>query len=111
MIEFAFNAATSTFTELFAFMTNYEFELRMNFDSRDENDSQERLSTKKHLLTQKTINIKNKMKDIWDFIKKKLTKTQNAQKRYVDRKKHSHSNTNLKTWSDCLSKTSKSSDF
>jgi hypothetical protein len=87
MIEFAFNVATSTFTKLFAFMTNYEFESRMNFDSRDENDSQERLSAKERLLTQKTISIKNKMKNIWNFIKKKLTKAQDAQKRYADQKR------------------------
>jgi hypothetical protein len=33
MIEFAFNVATSVLTELSVFMTNYEFESRMNFDS------------------------------------------------------------------------------
>jgi hypothetical protein len=33
MIEFAFNAIISTFTELFVFMINNEFESRMSFDS------------------------------------------------------------------------------
>jgi hypothetical protein len=95
MIEFAFNAITSTFTELFAFMTNYKFESRMSFDSSDANDSQKRLSVKKRLLTQKAAIIAKKMRNIWNFIKKKLVHTQNIQKKYVDQKKHSH----LNTWS------------
>jgi hypothetical protein len=73
MIEFAFNAITSAFTELFAFMTNYEFESRMNFDSSDANNSQKRLSIKKRVLTQKAVIIAKKIKNIWDFIKKKIS--------------------------------------
>jgi hypothetical protein len=42
MIEFALNAATSAFIELFVFMINYDFESRMNFDSSNSNDCQER---------------------------------------------------------------------
>jgi hypothetical protein len=87
MIEFVFNATISAFTELFVFMTNYEFESRMSFESSDSNDSNERLSVKKRMLTQKTIIITKKMKNIWDFIKKKLAHTQNIQKKYVDQKK------------------------
>jgi predicted metal-dependent hydrolase len=87
MIEFAFNAVIFVSTELFAFMTNYEFESRMSFDFSNANDSQKRLSIKKRVLTQKAIIIAKKMRNIWDFIKKKLTHTQNIQKRYVDRKR------------------------
>jgi hypothetical protein len=85
MTEFAFNAVTSAFTELFAFMTNYEFESRMSFDSSDSNDSKKRLSARERILTQKTANIIDKMKNIWDFIKKKLANTQESQKRYANK--------------------------
>ncbi len=73
IIEFASNAATSTSTELFVFMINYEFELRMSFDLFAKND---RLFARKRILTQKIANITDKMKNIWDFIKKKLANTQ-----------------------------------
>ncbi len=87
MIEFIFNVTISTFIELFVFMTNYEFESRLSFESSDSNDSNERLSIKKRMLTQKAIIIARKMKNIWDFIKKKLAYTQNIQKKYVDEKR------------------------
>jgi hypothetical protein len=63
MIEFAFNSAISTFTELFAFMINYEFESRMSFDSSDI-ENVDRLSAKKRILTQKAKTIFDKMKNI-----------------------------------------------
>jgi hypothetical protein len=86
MTEFVFNAVTSTFTELFAFMTNYEFESRMSFDSF-ESETSDRLSTKERILTQKTIIIIEKMKDIWNFIKKKLVNAQKMQKKHADKHK------------------------
>jgi hypothetical protein len=65
MIEFASNAATSAFIELFVFMTNYEYESRMSFDSSNSaNVAQERLSIKKRVLTQKDASIVEKMKNI-----------------------------------------------
>jgi hypothetical protein len=66
MTEFAFNAATSAFTELSVFMANYGFESRMSFDSSDSKDdvSQERLSARERVLTQKAAIIAEKMKDI-----------------------------------------------
>ncbi len=84
MTKFVSNATISAFTELFAFMTNYEFESRMSFDSlqRETND---RLSAKKRILTQKAVIIIDKMKNIWDFIKKKLAITQEMQKKYADK--------------------------
>jgi hypothetical protein len=91
MTEFVFNAVTSAFTELFAFMTNYEFESRMSFQSSNSNDLKERLSAKKRVLTQKTENIAEKMRNIWDFTKKTLVNAQEIQKKYVDKKKKNSS--------------------
>jgi hypothetical protein len=69
-------------------MTNYEFESRMSFDSSDSNDvAREKLSVRERVLTQEIADITDKMKSIWEFIKKKLTNTQKSQKRYVDQKR------------------------
>jgi hypothetical protein len=84
--EFASNAITSTFTELFVFMTNYEFESRMSFDFSNININ-DKLSAKKRILTQKANTIIDKMKTIWKFIKKKLINAQQDQKLYADRKR------------------------
>jgi hypothetical protein len=86
MTEFAFNAAVSTFTELFAFMTNYEFESRMSFDSISNEEF-----VRERIQDQKASNIIDKMKNIWYFIKQKLANSQNAQKKHADRKKNSSS--------------------
>jgi hypothetical protein len=93
MTEFVSNVATSAFTELSAFMTNYDFESKMSFDSSNSNDdvSRERLSARERVLMQKAAIIEEKMRDIWDFIKKKLINTQNIQKRYADQKRTSSS--------------------
>ncbi len=50
MIEFVSNAVTSAFTELSIFMTNYEFESRMNFDSLN-TETNDRLSDRERILT------------------------------------------------------------
>jgi hypothetical protein len=86
MTEFASNAITSAFIELFVFMTNYEFESRMSFDSQNI-EICDRLSTKKRILTQKADTIIDKMKNIWEFIKKKLANAQQDQKLYANRKR------------------------
>jgi hypothetical protein len=87
--EFASNAATSASIELFVFMTNYDFESRMSFDSSNSNDevSRERLSIRERVLTKKTAIIIEKMRNIWDFTKKKLADAQHKQKRYADQKR------------------------
>ncbi len=87
MIEFASNATIFAFIELFAFMTNYDFESRMSYDSSNSNEviSKERLSIRERVLTKKAIIITEKMKNIWDFIKKKLINAQNMQKKHADR--------------------------
>jgi uncharacterized ubiquitin-like protein YukD len=88
MIEFVSNAITSTFIELFAFMINYEFESRMSFDFFDSDvNIIDRLSIKKRVLIQKANTIAEKMKNIWDFLKTKLTNTQDTQKRYANKKR------------------------
>jgi hypothetical protein len=89
MTEFASNATTFAFTELFAFMINYDFESRMSYDSSNSNDvvSRERLSARERVLTKKTIIITEKMKNIWDFIKKKLVNAQEMQKKHANRHK------------------------
>ncbi len=84
MIEFVFNAAISASTELSAFMTNYGFESRMSFDSSEEDSSK---SARERVLCRKRSNITEKMKDIWDFTKKKLANAQDIQKRYADQKR------------------------
>jgi hypothetical protein len=88
MTEFASNAATSAFIELFVFMTNYEYKSRMSFDSSNsKNVARERLSIKERILTQKDFSIAEKMKDIWEFIKKKLANAQENQKRHANHKR------------------------
>jgi hypothetical protein len=86
MTEFAFNAAISVFTELFAFMANYEFESRMSFDLVSTEES-----ARERIFSKKTFDIIEKMKDIWEFIRRKLANTQEAQKRYADQKRTSAS--------------------
>ncbi len=82
MTEFAFNAATFIFIELFIFMTNYDFESRMNFDSMSI-----KKSIKERILDEKTFDIIEKMKSIWEFIKKKLINAQKSQKKYANKKR------------------------
>jgi hypothetical protein len=70
--EFVFNACISNFIELSSFMINYDYESRMSFDQ---------WYSKKTNINKKTFDIFDKMKDIWDFIKKKLVTAQESQKR------------------------------
>ncbi len=53
---------------------------QMNFDFVSIDDT-----TKKRILIRRIFNISDKMKNIWEFIKKKLTSTQNTQKRQANR--------------------------
>jgi hypothetical protein len=89
MIEYASNAIISTFTEIFAFMINYDFESRMSFDFIDSFKLQ---SIKKRILQVKEINIVDKMQKMIDFTKKKLAITQERQKKHADSKKAKASN-------------------
>jgi hypothetical protein len=87
MTEFASNVVMFVSTRLFVFMTNHDFESRMNFDF-SANVSE---SVRKRILTRKSSNIIDKMRDIWEFIKQKLIKAQQNQKHYEDRKKNASS--------------------
>ncbi len=87
MIEFAFNVATFTFIELFVFMTNYDFESRMSFDSMTVEKS-----IRERILDKKAFDITEKMKSIWEFIKEKLINAQKSQKKYANRKRIISSN-------------------
>jgi hypothetical protein len=91
MTEFVSNVVTSTFIELFVFMTNYEFESRMSFESSNSNNSRERLSIRERVLTQRTKNIAKKMRNIWDIFKKTLINAQKTQKKYANKKKKNSS--------------------
>jgi hypothetical protein len=84
MIEYASNAIISTFTEIFAFMINYDFESRMSFDSIDSFKLQ---SIRERILQVKEVNIVDKMQKMIDFTKKKLAITQERQKRHADNKR------------------------
>jgi hypothetical protein len=84
MIEYASNTIISAFTEIFAFMINYDFESRMSFDSIDSFKLQ---SIRERILQVKEVNIVDKMQKMIDFIKKKLAITQERQKRHADSKR------------------------
>jgi hypothetical protein len=89
--KFAFNACISLFTDLFSFMTNYDFESRISFDLiSTENTTRERI------LTKKTVDIFEKMKEIWKFIKKKLVTAQKSQKRQANKTRKKSSNYKIK---------------
>jgi hypothetical protein len=66
----------SFYDELWIRVT-YEFD-SLNIETND------RLLNKKRILIQKTIIIIEKMKNIWNFIKKKLVNAQKIQKKYAD---------------------------
>jgi hypothetical protein len=72
MTEYAFNSIIFVFTEIFAFMTNYDFESRMSFDSMNSIEE----STRERILRTRKVNMTKKMKEIIEFIKKKLVKAQ-----------------------------------
>jgi hypothetical protein len=61
MTEFVSNVATSALTELFAFMTNYEFESRISFDLSIKDDQE---SIKERIQDKKASDIIEKMRSI-----------------------------------------------
>jgi hypothetical protein len=87
MTKFAFNVATFVSVDLFSFMINYDYELRMSFNSSNV-ETINWLFVKERILTHKIETIIEKMKKIWEFTKKKLINTQNTQKRYADQRKN-----------------------
>jgi hypothetical protein len=69
MIEYASNAIIFVSIDIFAFMINYDFESRMNFDSINSSES-----ARERILQIKKINIAQKMKEIIEFTTRKLVK-------------------------------------
>jgi hypothetical protein len=61
-------------------MTIYDFESRMSFDFISMKNT-----ARKRILIKKEFDIFKKMKDIWEFIKKKLVKAQESQKDHADK--------------------------
>jgi hypothetical protein len=82
MIKYAFNAIIFVFTEIFAFITNYDFELKMSFNFINSSEL-----TRERIIQFKKVNIVEKMQKMIDFIKRKLAITQESQKRHVDSKR------------------------
>ena len=64
-------------------MENHGYEPKMSFDPiiSDEGTARERL------LKRKGANIADKMKDIWNFTRAKLAKSQDSQKEYANKKR------------------------
>jgi hypothetical protein len=82
MIEYASNATIFAFTEISAFMTNYDFELRMSFDSIHSSES-----ARERIMQFKEVNIAEKMQKMIYFTKRKLVITQESQKKHADSKR------------------------
>jgi hypothetical protein len=61
-------------------MTNYDFQSKMSFDFVSIDDT-----ARERILTKKVFDIFDKMRNIWEFIKKKLASAQKSQKRQADR--------------------------
>ncbi len=81
MIEYVSNAFISTITHVSSFLTNYEFESRMNFDQMkfDENIARNRVNKFKRR------EIVFTMKNIWKFAKKHMKKNQQSQVIYANK--------------------------
>jgi hypothetical protein len=82
MTEYASNATISASTDIFAFMTNYDFEPRMSFDSISSSES-----ARERILQTKRVNIAKKMKEVIEFTTRKLVKAQEDQKINANKKR------------------------
>jgi hypothetical protein len=82
MIEHASNAIISAFTKISVFMTNYDFESKMSFDSINSSES-----ARERIMQFKKINITEKMQKMINFTKRKLAIIQESQKRHTDSKR------------------------
>jgi hypothetical protein len=69
MTEYAFNAIIFVFIDIFVFMTNYDFESRMSFDLIESLESE---FVKERILRIKEVDMTKKMKEIVEFIRRKL---------------------------------------
>jgi hypothetical protein len=80
MIEYVSNVFISTFTQIFSFLANYDFESRMSFDfvQFEKNTIRERIHRFKRR------NIVFTMKNIWKFAKNHMKKSQRQQTMHVN---------------------------
>jgi hypothetical protein len=72
MTEYAFNAIIFVFIDIFVFMTNYDFESRMSFDLIESLESR---FVKERILRIKEVDMTKKMKEIFEFTRRKLIMT------------------------------------
>jgi hypothetical protein len=84
MTEYASNAIIFVFIDIFVFMTNYDFESRMSFDLIESLESR---SVKERILRIKEVDMTKKMKEVFEFIRRKLVMTQESQKKHADKKR------------------------
>jgi hypothetical protein len=85
MIKYAFNFIIFVFIKIFAFMTKYDFESRMSFDSVNSIEK----STRERILRTRDVDMTKKMKEIIEFTKKKLVKVKENQKINANKKRAS----------------------
>jgi hypothetical protein len=86
MTEYASNAIVFVFTDISVFMINYDFELRMSFDSIESSES-----TRKKILKIRDVDMTKKMQNVMKFTKRKLIKAQKNQKMNANKKRASAS--------------------
>jgi hypothetical protein len=84
MTEYASNAIIFVFIDIFVFMTNYDFESRMSFDLIESLESR---SVRERILRIKEVDMTKKMKEVFEFIRRKLVITQESQKKHADKKR------------------------
>ncbi len=80
IIDFVFNVYVSSFSELFFFMINKKFELRMSFLFIGMIDS-----AKERILKKRVESIIDIMKQIWEHVKNTLQRAQKIQKKQADK--------------------------
>jgi hypothetical protein len=73
MIEYASNATIFAFFEISVFMMNYDFELKISFNSINSSEL-----ARERIIQFKEINIAEKLQKMIDFIKRKLVITQES---------------------------------
>jgi transposase InsO family protein len=84
MAEYASNATISASTGISAFMANYGFEPRMSFDPIEPPESG---SARERILRTKGVDMAKKMKEVFEFTRRKLAMTQESQKKHADKKR------------------------
>jgi TATA-box binding protein (TBP) (component of TFIID and TFIIIB) len=92
MIKYVSNAFISITTQVFSFLANYDFELRMSFDlvRFEEN------TTRKRVQRFRDREIVFTMKKLWEFVKTHMKKSQVNQARHVDKHRTSASDYEMK---------------